>query len=111
MSTKDFEIPLSRVKDVPIYLCTCGKSAKYPNCDGSHKGTDFKPLKISVTDQNLLVLAGKKGDLESEKVKLANLQKLNEDRKEDWQWKYGFEIVSALIFLPLVAINVMSKQN
>lgn len=28
--------------------CTCGKSADETFCDGSHRGTDFKPLKFSV---------------------------------------------------------------
>ena len=26
------------------YWCTCGLSKKQPFCDGSHKGTTFKPL-------------------------------------------------------------------
>ena len=26
--------------------CTCGASKKQPFCDGSHKGTPFKPLKF-----------------------------------------------------------------
>ena len=26
------------------FWCTCGKSSKQPFCDGSHKGTEFKPL-------------------------------------------------------------------
>ena len=26
------------------YYCTCGYSKKQPFCDGSHKGTSFKPL-------------------------------------------------------------------
>ena len=26
------------------YCCSCGKSSKQPFCDGSHKGTEFKPL-------------------------------------------------------------------
>ena len=26
------------------YWCSCGKSSKQPFCDGSHKGTKFKPL-------------------------------------------------------------------
>jgi CDGSH-type Zn-finger protein len=27
------------------YWCTCGKSAKQPFCDGSHKGSSFTPMK------------------------------------------------------------------
>ena len=26
------------------FWCTCGRSAKQPFCDGSHKDTDFAPL-------------------------------------------------------------------
>ena len=26
------------------FWCTCGRSAKQPFCDGSHKGTSFTPL-------------------------------------------------------------------
>ena len=26
------------------FWCTCGKSAKQPFCDGSHKGSDFAPM-------------------------------------------------------------------
>ena len=26
------------------FWCSCGKSSKQPFCDGSHKGTGFKPL-------------------------------------------------------------------
>ncbi|MEM9279444.1 MAG: CDGSH iron-sulfur domain-containing protein [Pseudomonadota bacterium] len=27
------------------FWCTCGKSAKQPFCDGSHKDTDFNPMR------------------------------------------------------------------
>ena len=30
------------------FWCTCGKSSKQPLCDGSHKGTDFTPLKYTL---------------------------------------------------------------
>ena len=26
------------------YWCSCGRSAKQPFCDGSHKPTEFKPI-------------------------------------------------------------------
>lgn len=28
------------------FWCACGRSASQPFCDGSHKGTDFVPLKF-----------------------------------------------------------------
>ena len=34
------------------YWCTCGRSANQPYCDGSHKGTSFKPLKFTATPEN-----------------------------------------------------------
>ena len=32
------------------YWCACGQSKNQPFCDGSHAGTDFKPLAFSVDD-------------------------------------------------------------
>ena len=29
------------------YWCACGKSAKQPFCDGSHKGSDFVPKAVT----------------------------------------------------------------
>lgn len=37
-------------KDKKYSYCTCGKSADKTFCDGSHKGTDFKPLRFSVDE-------------------------------------------------------------
>jgi len=31
-------------KGQTYYWCSCGRSAKQPFCDGSHKGTTFTPL-------------------------------------------------------------------
>jgi CDGSH iron-sulfur domain-containing protein 3 len=30
------------------FWCTCGKSARQPFCDGSHKGGSFEPKKFTV---------------------------------------------------------------
>lgn len=32
------------------HWCTCGLSAKQPLCDGSHKGTDFKPMEFTADE-------------------------------------------------------------
>jgi CDGSH-type Zn-finger protein len=29
------------------FWCSCGKSSKQPFCDGSHKGSDFAPVKYT----------------------------------------------------------------
>ncbi len=40
------------------YWCACGKSAKQPFCDGSHKGGEFTPTKFEVTEQKTYWLCG-----------------------------------------------------
>ncbi|PTU31477.1 cytochrome C551 [Stenotrophobium rhamnosiphilum] len=31
------------------FWCSCGRSLTQPFCDGSHKDTSFKPIKVTVT--------------------------------------------------------------
>ena len=33
------------------WWCTCGRSAKQPFCDGSHKGTGLQPVKFEVAEK------------------------------------------------------------
>ena len=40
------------------WWCACGKSAKQPFCDGSHKGSEFKPQKIEITEKKKYALCG-----------------------------------------------------
>lgn len=32
------------------WWCACGKSAKQPFCDGSHRGSEFTPVKYEATE-------------------------------------------------------------
>ena len=40
------------------WWCSCGKSANQPFCDGSHKDTDFAPMKFSLTEKTTVWLCG-----------------------------------------------------
>ena len=40
----DGPIAVEVEKDKSYYWCACGLSKKQPFCDGSHSGTEFKPL-------------------------------------------------------------------
>ena len=40
------------------FWCACGRSAKQPFCDGSHKGTAFTPVKFSVAEAQKVWLCG-----------------------------------------------------
>ena len=32
------------------FWCACGRSKSQPFCDGSHKGTEFTPLKVEIAE-------------------------------------------------------------
>ena len=40
------------------WWCACGKSQNQPFCDGSHKDTEFTPLKIEITETTKVYLCG-----------------------------------------------------
>ncbi len=40
------------------FWCACGRSTKQPFCDGSHKGTDFSPLKFVAPQDAELLFCG-----------------------------------------------------
>lgn len=40
------------------YWCACGRSAKQPFCDGSHKGTSFTPHQFTIEKPTTAALCG-----------------------------------------------------
>lgn len=40
------------------YWCACGKSAKQPFCDGSHKGSEFSPVKFTISEKKKYYVCG-----------------------------------------------------
>ncbi|MFW5835215.1 MAG: CDGSH iron-sulfur domain-containing protein [Pseudomonadota bacterium] len=40
------------------WWCACGKSAKQPFCDGSHKGTAFRPTKYEAAEAGKAFFCG-----------------------------------------------------
>ncbi len=38
------------------YWCSCGQSKKQPYCDGSHQGTEFIPVKFTVSETKKVAL-------------------------------------------------------
>ncbi len=40
------------------YWCSCGQSANQPFCDGTHKGSDFTPVKFEATESKTVYFCG-----------------------------------------------------
>ena len=40
------------------FWCACGRSKSQPFCDGSHKGTDFSPVKYEATESEKVFFCG-----------------------------------------------------
>ena len=40
------------------WWCACGRSANQPFCDGSHKDTDFTPVKLEISEPTKVWLCG-----------------------------------------------------
>lgn len=43
------------------FWCTCGRSARQPFCDGTHKGSSFLPLRFVAETTGTVNLCGCKG--------------------------------------------------
>lgn len=40
------------------YWCSCGQSSNQPFCDGSHKGSEFTPIKTEITEAKKVYFCG-----------------------------------------------------
>ena len=40
------------------FWCACGESKNQPFCDGSHKGTEFAPVKYEATESKKVFFCG-----------------------------------------------------
>lgn len=40
------------------WWCACGRSAKQPFCDGSHKGTEFTPRQVDLAETRTVAWCG-----------------------------------------------------
>lgn len=55
--------PVEVTEGKSYFWCACGKSAKQPFCDGSHKDTDITPVKYTAeTDKKVFFCGCKASD-------------------------------------------------
>lgn len=51
-------MPIEVEEGKDYFWCSCGQSAKQPFCDGSHKGTEFKPVKHTAEKNGKVFFCG-----------------------------------------------------
>lgn len=50
--------PVEVLAGKKYFWCQCGRSAKQPFCDGSHKGTGLAPLAYDATESKVVYFCG-----------------------------------------------------
>ena len=50
--------PVEVTEGKTYFWCSCGRSAKQPFCDGSHKGTGLEPLRHTAEKDGKLFFCG-----------------------------------------------------
>jgi CDGSH-type Zn-finger protein len=53
-----FPYPVEVQAGKSYFWCACGQSAKQPFCDGSHKETEFTPIKYTAVDSKTVFFCG-----------------------------------------------------
>ena len=56
--TKKASYPIEVEAGKSYFWCSCGRSASQPFCDGSHKGTDFSPVKFTADESKIIFFCG-----------------------------------------------------
>ena len=51
-----FAVAEEKGKD--YWWCACGRSKSQPFCDGSHKGSEFNPVKYTATESKTVYFCG-----------------------------------------------------
>ncbi len=54
-SKEPYEVELEPGK---YWWCACGRSKNQPFCDGSHQGTDFRPVEFEIKEKETVWLCG-----------------------------------------------------
>jgi CDGSH-type Zn-finger protein len=50
--------PVGAERGKSYHWCACGRSRNQPFCDGSHKGTEFTPVKFEATETKTVYFCG-----------------------------------------------------
>ena len=51
-------MPVEVEEGKDYFWCSCGKSTKQPFCDGSHKGSEFTPVKYTAEKDGKVFFCG-----------------------------------------------------
>jgi CDGSH-type Zn-finger protein len=57
-SVSDTPYPVEVESGKSYFWCSCGESKSQPFCDGSHKGTEFSPVKYQATESKKVFFCG-----------------------------------------------------